>query len=147
MSVLKPKLSQHRCTCEIIRQDVVVCKLNRMGPRVQAVASSYPFWFIVLVRWIGQKLFSLYSADEAALYKDSQDMPECSILGWPPSLMKLYTLSLLTLWLCSHEISVRKLIHPSEKVCSSSKGCLCWPLPGSNTFHPGSSFFPQIPSD
>lgn len=41
--MLKPNLCQHSCTCELIRQDAVVCKLNRAEARVQALASGYPF--------------------------------------------------------------------------------------------------------
>lgn len=99
----------------------VACKLNRAGARVQALASSYPFCLIVLLRWTGQRLFSLVSVDEVTLYRDAQGMPGRSPLGWPPSLVRLSTLCLLPPWLHSHEITAKKLIHHSEKVCSSPK--------------------------
>lgn len=121
MSALKPNLCQHSCTCEIIRQDAVVCKLNGARARVQALASSYPFGLIVLMRWTGQRLFSLVSADKDALYS----VPGHSPLGWPPSLVRLSTLCLLSLWLCGHKITAKKLIYHSKKVCNSPKGCWC----------------------
>lgn len=106
---MSDSLCQHSFTYQIIRQHVVVCKLNRAGARVQALVSSCPFCLIVFVRWTSQRLFSLVSVDEAALSRVAQGVPGCSLLDWPPSLVTFSTLCLLCLWLCSHKITAKKL--------------------------------------